>query len=677
MYENVSDLQLKALGYDDQKIREIRARSKSPTLEFRKGVDDLPPIGVDASGEAYFGSPLNAQAVLRRTPAGEGFEYDKDGGVRILPKGDDIELLKAQARPPVGPGTATPGHADWDTLQEHNTNKRLREVQDQFDPKLNPLTPETNARYDKMTAAERARALAAARQQRFKNENTRGLVDRNPQGARSTPWGQHPLDKERVPESRVAEPAVPPEDSVGAGEKAQWYANRSKSAPAGEAQPKSRLVVRGEEFDPNAEDPKMGWRTGSLKVSDAIARGDLAAARAMNERLPPSEQIPIPNRSVSAPVSPIGPSAEGLERIAESKRRKAAADQLITENAMANRASRRNRMGLVNPYISPEIRTLHRMGDDERDARTQMLNDKLALERERIAASQGTTREQLASQEKIAQGNLERDRNRDQAEADWRKQQSADALAGRQEELKFRSGMYESQLKEAQRQEAQAQVNRLLQQREEARRVYETQAQYAKNRPGDVDAADAAEQARRQLDTIDARIRSYDQNYQPVQSQFGSRGPDQAGQAGGNPDDYKRAWAAFNRHVQEDAKGNVVGMRAGSTPESIVKSIAGEMGTEWMRNPENEQLIRGMFARMPGGSDAYRIARSEEGWRDFWSKISQLYRTERDESWAPSGLSVPAQGLAKSAWDAGRSLPGGMGLPFWLPDIMRWANSQP
>lgn len=579
--QGLTDIEIRALGLDPTAVRQ--KYSPVRTMDFRKGVDDLPEIGRDAEGNAYIGDPArNSQAVIRQTPDGQRFEYDQDGNMRILPKGNPTELLRS------GPGAASPAPADmprdpW-AEQAAATEASKQRINDQFDPRKTPVSPQVQARAGELRRQGQARGTAETRQQRFKNDNAYGFRERNPQGTRSTPAGQHPLDQEAARfaergQSRVAEPAAPPAGAVGAGSRAQFYADRAAPAePAPSADSSGRpLYIGGEVVNPVDMD-SMGWNRSALRVRDALdaaGRGidrekNMAIARAINSRLPAEDRVDIPNGAVFGPSAPVPmePTAAGAERIAKSKQRNADAEMAVRENAMANRASRRNRMGLVNPYISPEIRTLHRMGDDERDLRDRMAGD--------VAANRAR-------------------------ELDLREKQITDEGGWRKAEIDARRQEAEANRKFQVEQQAQARKDMYTRQAFEAANIARELEGQARRAPNDPVIADRARQARANADAL-MKMAGLEMPV-PVATPQSAGTPGQPGAAKSTPGALTESDQLRFQAAKERSGGNLVAFLEALGVDYVHANP--QVVKEYVENPQNG--IVGSLSAAERGAKAQRI----------------------------------------------------------------------
>lgn len=543
-YSGLTDLELRAIGLDprdrdllgqgvDHRELAMRNARNRRTLERR-------------AGDAFSAAPAVNRSTSFTDPLGQ------------RTPGSDLELLS------VPPGMSQPTPADQspqNPYPELEANESIERIKDRFDPAKTPVSPGVEARAAELSRQGYNSGMRDTHQQRFRNANAYGLAERNPDGVRSTPAGAHPLDQEAARfaernKSRITTPAAPPLGVSGQSVKSQYYADRASPEPT----------------------------PADTKPTKRIYRGEV---------IPADQTVPTP----MAPIEPrvMEPSAAGAERIAASKRRKADADVLIKENAMANRASRRNRMGMVNPYISPEIRDLHRMGDEERDLRDRMAGD--------VAA------------------------NRDR-ELDIRERAIAGESGWRTEDIKERGRQFDEQNRLAEKNANRRLEMELWGQRRVAAERLAQAERYAQNATGDPNARYGVEAARRDLEFIDGQLSRLQAQAIPGQPappvaptaapQAAPQGGGQSGggQSGGGPlppivsPAAAKIGEVFNRHVQRGPDGRLAGQ---VNPDQVIRDMINELGTSWVRDNMREFKAY-VEQNVPGGYDALDRALRQEEW---------------------------------------------------------------
>ena len=646
----LSDTQLRALNIDPVQVRQPDPATR-PTLEFRKGIDDSPPMLRDADGAAYQQDPRSAaELVIRRDADGRPIHFDSTGGVRTPAPSRESPLLS-------GPGQSTPeglGDAQgWPTTSPYQVeaDRRIAGINSAFENRPSREVEDIAA---KLKEQGRQRGVSQTHQQRFKNANSSGLAERNPDSVRETPAGQHPLDLEAARfasrnKIRTTTPTVPPPQAEGQGSRAQYYANRDKDPGAGVPQSASSQQRRAIAGDPEEHAQALAERDFAVEQAQVASadpaqqRAAYMKARKLNSLLPPGDQIPIPvnmamPRPEAAAAAGMGPTEAGKELIRKSRERREMAETNVVENAMAKAHGRRSRMGLPSAYLSPNVRDLHVKADEAMAQRERMVNT--AADREAAG--------------RTSEWQMRRDMVREQADREDKR------LAAEREDKWIMPWV---------------QASRNLQQ---ARSV-------AAQRPGDKNAEAAVAAAQADVDMIGQLMRRQGATpgqpaaplapptpqstpYNPASgTQPGGLGADPGGEAGPaspiqrTPIETK-LWSAIDRHTKNS-----------TDPDVVVAGIIKELGNETVR--QNFPTVKAYLEdQVPGGGDALERAKEAE---DTSRGVTNHplargpFSGKPRGSWSPDARRVEPENTWERALRGSKVIPPTLNPTPWLYDIIR------
>lgn len=331
-------------------------------------------------------------AAKRALAGGAGFSELSDE--ELLARGvDPREIYMRRAmRNRIRP-TDVPRSSSF-TGDPRETDRALAGVDAQFE---GPVGEEASAIAARAQAQGARQGQAQSRQMQFGNTGV-GLAQANPDGARSTPYGQHALDAEGAQFARdraramaTTAPATPLPGAVGPGARAQFYAGQPGGA-----------LAAGLASGPSADQGLMREARGMMagangnssftelnpnpipELSGLSTRDGQAAARAMALRADPKYQEAIAARKLANAASVPGGSPQdsalppilmgsgsrppALEvspeqraaiaaRAAGRQAKADAAQGKVNDFAMNKRAARQARMTGLNPQVtSPSLR---------------------------------------------------------------------------------------------------------------------------------------------------------------------------------------------------------------------------------------------------------------------------------------------------------------------------------